>query len=145
MEDSLKGLLITATIIGLFFTCIINFIVLFPQEQGVVFTGQQQNNYLTMVSNNGNGTQQQLNTLNNQSGSAFEQWDVTQGFMGSNQVKQGQGGLLTMITSIFTNLGIVSSVLFANSPAIVYTLGILTTLSIAYFGYALYKFVRTGN
>lgn len=143
MENSVKGILVTATIIGLFITCILNFIVLFPQEQGVTFTGEEQQGYLVMA-NHTDTTLTDLQNTNNQSENAFDQWDVTTGFMGTNQIKQGQGGIKTSITNTGNTLKIMATQLFgANSP-IVYTILILLTLATGYLVYAVIKFVRTG-
>jgi hypothetical protein len=144
MEDSLKGILVTATIIGLFITCIINFIVSFPQEQGVSFNGQSQDSYL-IINNTNTDIISSLESLNNQSSSAFDQWDVTTGFMGTNQLKQGQSGINGHVGNIFTNLIIIAKQLFtANSP-IIYALLVLSVLATGFLIYVVIKFVRTGN
>jgi hypothetical protein len=144
VEDSLKGILVTITIIGLFMTAILNFIILFPQEQGVIFTDSPSaNDYLT-ISQVNIDSGASLSLINNQSTDAFNQWDITTGFMGSNQIKQGQGGITKQMKSLFSNLKILATQVFGSGSPIIYTLGILLTLSIIYLGYALYKFVRTG-
>jgi hypothetical protein len=119
MEDSLKSLLITTTIILIFITCILNFIVLFPQEQGITFSdNQSQIAYLEIGGINNTG-EQSLNILSNSSNSAFNTWDVTTGFMGSNSMKQGQSGVKTSIFQIFDSLLIISKQLFtSNSPIV---------------------------
>lgn len=146
MQDSLKGILITLTVIGLFITCILNFIILFPQEQGVTFNGLQDSNaYLTISQNNDSGTSTQLTNINNQTGNAFNQWDVTQGFMGSNTLKQSQGGITSLATNTFSSLQMVATQLFtANSP-VVYALLIFAGLTTAYLIYAVIQFIRSGR
>lgn len=146
MEDSLKGFLVTVTIIGLFITAVINFIVLFPQEQGVTFDdAQDQDAYLTIAEINDTGLVSNLETVNNQTENAFDQWDVTTGFMGTNQLKQGQGGIRTSTSNIFSNVRIIAVQLFtANSP-IIYAILVISTLSISYLIYVIVKYVRTGN
>ncbi len=145
MQDSLKGILVTITVIGLFITGILNFIVLFPQEQGVTFSGEDQLGYLTINTSRDLGTVSSLETINNQSGNAFDQWDVTTGFMGTNQLKQGQGGIISMISNTFSNLYTIATQLFSANSPIVYTILVLSTLATGYLIYATIKFVRTGN
>lgn len=146
MDESLKGVLITVTLIGIFITCILNFIILFPQEQGVVFTNPQDTaGYIVVAQNNDTSMVSALTTIQNQTSSAFNQWDITQGFMGSNQIKQNQGGIFSQITNIFSSLKILTNHLFGQSPAILYTIAVLTILVSVYVGYLIYKFIRTGN
>lgn len=146
MDESLRGYLITATVALIFITCILNFIILFPQEQGIVFSDPgSQAGYLAMGIVNNTGTQTELSSLSNSTGNAFNQWDVTQGFMGSNQMKQGQTGVISSITQVFSTLIIIAKQLFtANSP-IVYALTTLMLLAGIVVIWIIYKFVRTGN
>jgi len=146
IDDSLRGILIVLTVAGLFITCILNFIVIFPQEQGISFNEQQgSNTYLTINSTKDIDTSNTLTTLNNQSENAFNQWDVTTGFMGTNQLKQGQGEIKTYSNNIFSNLRIIATQLFgANSP-ILYAIGVLALLSSGYIIYLIVQFVRTGR
>lgn len=120
--------------------------MIFPQEQGVTFNNTaDQSSYLTIQSNKDLGTETTLANLNNQSDNAFNQWDVTTGFMGTNQLKQGQGGIKTYSANIFTNLKLIATQLFgANSP-ILYAIGVIALLSLGYITYLTIKFIRTGN
>lgn len=147
MDDSLKGLLVTVTIIGLFITSIINFTILFPLEQGVVFTGQDNDGYLTLNNSILRDTNTNLQALDNQSTNAYNEWDVTTGFMGTNQIKQGQGGLKNQITSTFSNINTMRKVLFGDesNSAIKYAILTMSTLAFVYLTYSLYQFVRTGR
>ncbi len=147
MDDSLKGLLVTLTIIGLFITAIVNFVVMFPEEQGVSFSGEGYNGYLTLNNSLSSDTESNLQTLRNQSENSYNEWDVTTGFMGTNQIKQGQGGLKNQITSIFSNLNVMRKVLFGDesNSAIKYAILTMSTLTFVYLTYALYQFVRTGR
>lgn len=146
MDESLKGILITVTVISIFITAILNFIVIFPQEQGVSFSGASQAGYLTVANNTDLGTQSSLELINNQSSSGFNEWDITQGFMGSNALKQqSSSGIKSYTNNIFTNLKIIATQLFgANSP-IVWVIGVLLALSISYLIYAIIAFIRTGK
>ena len=144
MEDSIKGILVTITIISIFMTCIINFIVIFPQEQGATFTDKDNQTYLVM-SNVDLSTEGYLGDVNNQSGVGFDQWDIEVGFMGSNTQKGSKEGINAYTSNIFINLGIISTQIFgANSP-IVWVIGVLGTLAISYIIYLFIKFVRTGS
>lgn len=145
MEESLKGMLITVTIILVFITAILNFIILFPQEQGVTFTGASQNGYLKMVNNNDTGLSSSMNSLSNSSDNAFNTWDVTVGFMGSNSMKQSQKGVGSSVTQVFSSLRIIATELFtANSP-IVWVIGIFSLLAGVVVVYQIYTFVRQGR
>jgi hypothetical protein len=146
MEDNIKGILVTLTIIGLFMTAIMNFIVLFPQEQGVTFSdSSDSNSYLIMSQNNDSGTVSSLTSINNQSDSAFNQWDITTGYMGTNQLKQGKSGIFSMVTNTFSNLGVIASQLFSSGSPIIYALLVMSVLAGGYLTYAFIKFLRTGN
>jgi len=146
MENSLKGILVTLTIVGLFITSILNFIVLFPQEQGVTFDdAKSTHGYLIISQNNDTNTYSNLNTIKNNSEDSFDQWDITQGFMGSNQIAHNQKGVISMMTGTFNTLKVIATELFtANSP-IVYAIIILTILGSTYMVYMIIKFVRTGS
>jgi hypothetical protein len=148
MEDSLKGILVTLTIVGLFITAILNFIVLFPQEQGITFSDPSDSSgYLVMNNTRSDGNVEQLELINNASQSGYDEWDVTTGFMGTNQIKQSQGGVLTLLTSTSSRVLILAKQVFgsdAGSP-IIYTLIVLSTLGSGYLIYMFYKFVRTGK
>jgi hypothetical protein len=145
MEDSLKGMYITAGIVGLFIMAIFNFVVLFPQEQGVTFSGESGNAYMTVSSLNDTEVVENIQLTNNQSENAFNEWDVTTGFMGTNQLKQGQGGIKNSITNSYTSLKTVALELFTSGSPIVYALAVFFTLALGYLTYAIIKFVRTGN
>jgi hypothetical protein len=145
LEDSLKGIIVAFTMISLFITCIINFIIIFPQEEGISFSDPQESSqYLTMQSSSVD-TVSSLETLENQSQTGFNQWDITQGFMGSNSIKQSsKEGVSSYSNNIFTNIRIMSTQLFgANSP-ILYAIGIFSALLTIYLIYMVIKFVRTG-
>jgi hypothetical protein len=127
-------------------TAIMNFIVLFPQEQGVTFSDpSDSNSYLVMSQNNDSGTVSSLTSINNQSDSAFNQWDITTGFMGTNQLKQGKSGIFSMITNTFSNIGIIAGQLFSSGSPIIYALLVMSVLTGGYLTYAFIKFLRTGN
>ena len=150
MEDSLKGILVTLTITGLFIVAILNFVVMFPQEQGATFSDEpSQNNYLiasTNVQSMQNNVSSQLTSNNNASTEGFNQWDITQGFMGSNTIKQtSSGGISSYFGLIFSNLKILATQIFGSNSPVLYVLTVLITLGIGYLIWAVYKFVRTGN
>lgn len=148
MEDSAKGLYITLGVIFIFILCITQFTTQFPLDQGVNFSsmdGEQSSQYLTMANLDTNPSNT-LETSNNLSQTGFDQWDVTQGFMGSNSIKQAsQGSFTSQVSMIFNNLKSMATSLFgANSPVLV-VLGLLLTMGLGYIIYVIIKFVRTGN
>lgn len=146
MEDSLKGVLVTLTICGLFMTAILSFIILFPQEQGVDFTSD--NTYLTINTNKEVNNIQNLQRIENSTSTGFNQWNIEVGFMGSNTVKAAQGGVQTYNSNIFQRLIILAQQVFkttdSNNP-ILYTLFVMFALSISYLIYVFIKFIRTGS
>lgn len=147
MEDSLKGVLVTVTMISVFIMSILSFITLFPQEQGVIFSsGSDNQTYLTMQTEANTGALTNLQTIENQTTIGFNQWDVTQGFMGSNTVKQTSGtGIKAYASNLFSTLTIIATELFgANSP-IVYVIGVLAVLAAGWLVYVVVQFVRTGR
>lgn len=148
MEDSAKGFYITLVTIGIFILCITQFIFMFPVEQGIDFSassnGQEAQQYLTMGSMN-TSISTQLTEMNNQSEEGFNQWDVTQGFMGSNSIKQSnKQGLASSIKNIFTSLTTMGNSLFGENSPVMIVLGILLTASLGYLVYVIVKWVRTG-
>jgi len=145
MEDSLKGILTTFVLASLFAMAILSFITLFPTEQGIVFTGSDSQAYLIMENATDTGIVTQLSSIQNQSQGAFNAWDVTQGFMGSNQMKQSGTGIFSFVTSLFSTLTIIAKQLFGWNSPVVYVIGVFSVLAISYVVYLLYKFVRTGN
>jgi hypothetical protein len=150
MEDSLKGSLIALVLSGIFITAILSFIVLFPQEQGVVFSDpSSQSDYLVVNQTAYNlvtDTTSQLGSLNNATSDAFNQWDVTVGFMGSNTMKQSSaGGITTMVKKVFSTLITLATQIFGANSAVIYVLGILLLAALSYSTYQFFTFVRTGR
>lgn len=142
----MRGVLIAITIIGLFMTAVINFIVVFPDALNMEFMTQADSNaYLMIQGSNNNQTQQELQTLQANESKAFNEWDVTTGFMGSNQLKQNQGQVGISASNIFLNLGNIAGLLWNQSPVVVYVLGTLTLLVSIYIGYLIVQFIRSGR
>jgi hypothetical protein len=145
MEDSLKGIYITLIISGLFITSILSFITFFLYEQGVVFINEEDRDaYLEISQNTEVITIGDLNNLSNSTDEAFNQWDITTGFMGTNQLKQSQEGIQTNRINIFTSLNLMATELFGANSAIIYALGILASAAAGYIVYMTIKWVRTG-
>lgn len=152
MNDSLKGLLVTFVLASLFITSILSFITVFPQEQGVSFSSSQDNSsYLVIQGQIDTGTENNLNSIDNSTSTGFNEWDVTQGFMGSNTLKQSSGtNIKSYSTNIFSTLNIISNQLFSaygtgsNNP-ILYVIGIFAILAGTIITFLVIKWVRTGN
>jgi hypothetical protein len=147
MEEGLKGVLITLTLASLFVMSILSFITLFPLEQGIVFTNNADNDvYLIMENTSNTEVINSLTTIQNSTEIGFNQWDVTQGFMGSNTIKQTSGtGITSYAKNLFSTLTIIATQLFgANSP-VVYAIGVFSVLAGAYIIYLIITFIRTGR
>lgn len=146
MEDTLKGFLVTVTVIGLFITAILSFIVIFPQEQGVSFNDLNSNSTYLSIQNNTLGLNVILNSSNNDAQTSLEQWDITQGQMGSNTIKQSSSsGNQKMTSNIFSTLTLMATKLFTSASPIVYVLGALGLLSTGYITYLVIQFIRSGR
>ena len=145
MEDSLKGFLVTATMITIFITAVLSFVTLFPQEQGVSFTERENSTYLVIQAQSRQNVTSTLSTIENDTGNGFDQWDITQGFMGSNQIKQiTSKNTKTYKTNIFSTIQIIATELFgANSP-VIWVILVLSGLTGSYLIYLAIKNVRTG-
>ena len=155
MDDTLKGILFAFALSSIFMMAIFGFIVQFPLEQGAVFsTGANNATYLT-ISNMSLNTNNDLEQIQNQTQEGFNAWDVTQGFMGSNTVKQTSGtGIFSYVSSTFSNLGVIANTIFkpvtnadgtTSINPIIIVLGIFTTLAGLYVIYLTVQFVRTGR
>jgi hypothetical protein len=147
MDDSLRGVLVAGTLCAIVVVAILNFIVLFPQEQGMVFSDNQSSvsygvlNQSTMQTD----VSGSLTTTNNKSNNAFNDWDVTTGFMGTNTIKQGQTGVFDFVTITTTQVLLMATTLFgANSP-IVWALGVIILMIGGYIIYLIVQFVRQGR
>lgn len=146
MENSLKGVLITLTLAGLFITAVLSFIVLFPQEQGVSFASLQDNQTYLTISNLNTSIEAQLSNVDENIEQGYNQWDITQGFMGSNTIKQGSlSSAESYRTDIFSTLTIIATQLFDSSSPIIYVLGIFGSLTAGVLVYFLIKWVRQGE
>lgn len=147
IEDSLKGVLTTIAIIALFSTSILNYILVAPIEQGIFFTDAASNNAYTVIQNNTDvGSQATLTTLNNNSQTAFNQWDITVGFMGSNAVKQTSAtGVSGYGRNLFSQIILIGTLIFNSGSPIVYALTTISLLSIGWITYVVIAFIRSGR
>lgn len=154
MEDSLKGLIITTTLVIIFMAGIFGFITGFPTDQGMIFSEKDAETYLVIdgidlegssdVGGVGSNTSD-LAILENQTDAGFGAWDIEVGFMGSNTQKGVESGTQGYALNTFEKLKLVSGELFdANNP-ISWVLGVLTTLLGLYVTYIFIKYIRTGN
>lgn len=146
MEDSLKGFLVSATLIMMFITAVLSFIVIFPQEQGVSFTDSRSNStYLVVEGQTEQNLTTTLDTIDNNSKTGFNNWDITQGYMGSNNLKQvSSKSTQDYKTSIFSVLLIIATQLFGSNSPIVWAIRVLLALAGTYLLYLVIKNVRTG-
>lgn len=146
MEDNLSGILITVTLASLFITSILGYIVLFPQEQGVSFSDLESNNTYLTISQVNVSTESYLSSIDTETTKGFDQWDITQGFMGSNAIKQGSlSSTKSYTTNLFSVVKLLATKLFqANSP-IVYAIMIISSLAGGVLIYYTIRFVRQGS
>ena len=145
MEQSFKGLLISAALISMFVAGILNFLILFPVEQGFEFSSIDNNTYLTLSSIN-------LPNLTDSSSSletGFEEWDIEVGFMGSNTQKASKANTNSYLSNVFTALKTISNEVFTTSdgslhPIIIILLSFSTLVGM-YVTIIFIKFLRTGD
>lgn len=146
IEDSLKSLLVTLVLASIFITSILSFITIFPQEQGVSFSSSQENTSYLIIQNNIDTNTTSLDSIDNSTATGFNQWDVTQGFMGSNTLKQSSGsGMKKYSTNIFSTLKIIATQLFGQNSPIVWVIGIFAILTGTFITLQIIKWVRQGN
>jgi len=145
MEDSMKGLLITVTVISIFIMGVMGFLKEFPENQGVTFSGQNNNTYLITDELFNNDPEQSLELVQNQTDIGFDQWDIEIGFMGSNTQKGSKEGTASYIRYTFTQLTTMANEIFGENSPVLIVLGILLTLSLTVGTYIFIKFIRTGS
>jgi hypothetical protein len=147
VENSVKGVLVTLTLAFIFMTSILSFIVIFPQEQGMTFTGQDQASYLVAQNSSNSSTiTSDLNRIQNATDSNFDSWDITVGFMGSNSMKQGSKASITSYNAnMFSTLKTIATQLFTKNSPIVWVIGVLSTMVISYLIFLFVQFVRSGR
>ncbi len=145
MEDSLKGLYISITLIGIFIVCITSFMFQFPQEQGYTFSGED-NDTLTLIQEESElDIDSIMSSINNRSGEGFIDWDITQGFMGSNTIKQSSLGISDYIRLIFSSLIRMATGIFGQGSPVLIVLSTLLTLSLGVAVYYFIAWVRSGR
>jgi hypothetical protein len=150
MEDSFKGMWVTITIIAIFIMCIVNFIVLFPGEQGFTLSHKDNQSQYVIENINQGYVQERIDTAEAASKAGYDAWNIEVGFMGSNTQKSSRGNIFSYIGDIFTNLKTMAYELFGidggfTEHPIVIVFGILIGLVGLYITYLTIKFIRTGN
>jgi hypothetical protein len=156
MERSVKGIYWTVILTGILIIATINFITLFPMEQGVTFDGADQDSFLAISESNDTGVVSDINLISNESNNAFDDWDVTTGFMGTNQIKQSQGstgGLTSSSVGLVGRIKIIAEELFTSQDTdgnkevspIVWAIGVIGLALGVYMFYLGYQFIRSGN
>ena len=147
MDEGLKGVLVTLTLASLFVMSMLSFITLFPQEQGIIFTNNADSDrYLVMENITDTEIINTLTTIHNQTEVGFNQWDDTQGFMGSNTIKQTSGtGITSYAKNLFSTLTVIATELFGSNSPVVYAMGVFSVLAGAYIIYLIITFIRTGR
>lgn len=149
MEDSLKGAWVTATIITVFIMAILNFVVLFPQEQGYTITDKDNQSYLVAQNVATYSPQTRLDNTEESTNKGFNDWNIEVGFMGSNTQKSSRGNLWTYVSDIFKNLKLLTNELFSTKDGsahpVVIVIGIFMGLASLWVTWMVIKYLRTGN
>lgn len=145
MEDSIKGMIKAFAVMFIFIGGILNFILLFPVEQGFEFTEIDNNTYLVIqgISDSDlDGVESTLDT-------GFSKWDIEVGFMGSNTQKASEGSVSSYTGNVMTTLKVLINEVFTTNDGsihpMVLLLATLTTLLGIIVTYLFIKFIRTGN
>jgi len=144
MEDSVKGMIVTFTIISIFIMAITSFVFLFPQEQGYSFTEIENNTFLVL-----NQIEvPSLSGIDNSSDSGYSKWDIEVGQMGSNTQKSSKTSVTSYVGSAITSIKVLAYEVFTTDSGsihpVIVVLGILTSLAGVYITYLFIKFIRTG-
>lgn len=149
MEDSLKGAWITSTIIIVFIMAILNFVVLFPQEQGYTLTEKDNQSFLIAQEVSNYNPQARLDNTTESTNKGFNDWNIEVGFMGSNTQKSSRGNLWTYVSDIFRNLKLLTNELFStkygSTHPVVIVIGIFMGLASLWVTWMVIKYLRTGN
>jgi len=145
MEDSMKGMLITFTIVGIFIMSIINFTIMFPVEQGFVFSQVDNTTYLTLAKM----TYPNLTDLSDTADVGFNEWDLEVGYMGSNTQKASKEASSSYVSNVVNSFDVVISEVFTTADGSIHPMvivfGILTSMLGVYVTFLFIKFLRTGN
>ena len=144
MEDSVKGMIVTFTLIGIFILAITSFVFQFPQEQNYVFSESDNVTYLVL-----NQTEvPSLDGIGNSSDSGYSKWDIEVGQMGSNTQKSSKTSVTSYVGSAITSIKVLAYEVFTTDSGsihpVIVVLGILTSLAGVYITYLFIKFIRTG-
>ena len=148
MQDSAKGLFITITLIFIFIMAILNFITLFPSEQGVNVTlNEDENSHSFQVAQqNVVNPSPYIEGMQNDTDEGYKEWDITEGFMGSNTIKQtSKTGIKTQIGMIYYSLKSIATDLFGDNSPVIVVFGILFSAIMVIIFYYAFKWIRTGS
>jgi hypothetical protein len=148
MEDSVKGMLVTFAIISVFIISLVNFIILFPIEQGYTFTTIDNNTYLIANNISSSSTILNISSIENTINSGFEEWDIEVGYMGSNTQKSSRSSLNSYFTNVMNTLTVMAKEVFTTTDGsihpVIIVLGMFTTLGLIYATIVFVKWLRTG-
>jgi len=148
MEDSFNGMLVSFAIIGIFILGITNFILMFPTEQGFVFTEVDNETYLTLNDLSTTTTITNLSSIDTSLSEGYEDWDIEIGYMGSNTQKSSKSTSNTYYSNVISTIQILANEVFSttngSSHPVIIVLGILSTLGVMVGTIVFIKFIRTG-
>jgi hypothetical protein len=145
MEDSTKGIFLSFAIIFLFIFALINFITIFPGEQGYSYETIENKTYLTIS----NISVSNYTDISNSMDTGFEEWDIEVGFMGSNTQKASKSSISSFVTNVFDVLKIISNEVFSTSDGgthpIIWVMGVFISITSIILVFLFIKFIRTGT
>lgn len=145
MEDSMKGVLITSTLIFIFMLGVLSFVTQFPIDQGASLTQRENETYLVISGFESSQLDNSLDTIKGDSDNGLNEFDLEVGFMGSNAVKGSRVSILDQIKLVTTQVSEMSEKIFGKNSPVTIVVGLLITMVIIYFGYIAIKFWRTGS
>lgn len=145
MEDSMKGLLVSLGLLSLFIMGILNFIVYFPQEQGVTFDNDSK--YLETINITNYQVSSSLANISNSTFTSYDEWDLEVGWMGSNTQKGSTGTIVEYKDNIFTVLTSLAEQVFSTKEGVhpvLYVIGTLGAMVGIYIIFLAIKLARSG-
>lgn len=138
MEEGTKNMIYALTAVFLFILGMVNFVALFPAEQGFEFSKDEENvSFAKFHSNIQEGKDKtigNLEELEKDLDKGFSVWDLTAGFLGSNQQKNSKNSVIGYFRSIAEMTEIVKDEVFINDQGTIHPVGIVFAILGAVMG-----------
>ena len=150
MDDSLKGYIITFSLISIFLLAFINFIIMFPEEQGFSLSERDNNTWASLNQINASTTiSSNLGDFENKTNTGWKEWDTEAGFMGSNTQKASKTSAKNYMLNVLTIVKAMAKQVFTTDNGSVHPvmviIGLITTLIGVVATLVFIKFVRSGT